>query len=201
MTRAALFAAVAALVLASGCDAGGPRGGGQGESGAPALAPVPLRADEAPDGLELDPDGTGPIDSLRQILPPRSRFPDLQPVPERIRDAFREGFERAFADPGGKRTATSSAVRFADPLSAAAFLTYLRSLPVGGNAASAEDVPATGLGEEGYGWHVEVPESESSGFGWRTGDLVLTLSLAGPIGQAGTDAALALAERIDVRLD
>jgi hypothetical protein len=188
------------LVLGPSCDSGGPSADGERDGGASALSSVPLRAAEAPRGLELDPAGTGPIDSLRQILPPRSHFPNLQPVPDRVRDAFRDGFERAFTDPKGEGAVTSSAVRFADPVSAASFLSYLRGLPVGGNAAAVEDVRAEGLGEEGYGWHLEVPESESSGYGWRAGDLVLTLSLAGPIGRAGQDAALALAARIDGRL-
>ena len=188
------------VVLGVSCDGGGPsRGGGSDHEGS-ALSSVPLRSGEAPQGLRLDPGGTGPIGVLREILPPRARFPNLRPVPDRIREAFRDGFERAFADPSGDRAATSSAVRFADPLSAAAFLAYLHELPVGGNATAAEDVDAAGLGEEGYGWNIEVPESESSGFGWRSGDLVLTLSLAGPIGDAGPEAALELAERIDGRL-
>jgi hypothetical protein len=192
--------AAAVLLLGPSCDGGGPSRDEAGDEGASALSSAPLRAAEAPRGLELDPAGTGPIESLRQILPPRSRFPNLQPVPDRVREAFRDGFERAFTEPRGEGAVTSSAVRFADPVSAASFLSYLGGLPVGGNAAVVEDVPAEGLGEEGYGWHLEVPESESSGFGWRAGDLVLTLSLAGPIGQAGPDAALALAERVDGRL-
>jgi hypothetical protein len=201
VSRAALCAVAATVVvLAASCDEGGPSGAGGRDAEGSAMSSVPLRPGEAPRGLRLDPEGTGPVGSLGEILPPRTRFPNLRPVPARIKEAFRDGFERAFVDPDGEGAATSSAVRFADPLSAAVFLTYLRELPVGGNASAAEDVPVAGLGEEGYGWHVEVPESESSGFGWRSGDLVLTLSLAGSLGEAGPETALELAERIDGRL-
>jgi hypothetical protein len=196
----AITAVLLLLFLGAACDGDGGANGDPGAERGSALAAAPLRTGEAPEGLEIDPRATGPIASLRQILPPRKRFPNVPPLPDRLREAFRDGFERGFAASGGGSSVTSSAVRFADPGSAAAFLAYLHLLPVGGNAAEAEDVPADGLGEEGYGWHLEVPGSESAGFGWRAGDLVLTVTLSGPIGEAGPDAALEVAQRVDDRL-
>jgi hypothetical protein len=83
---------------------------------------------------------------------------------------------------------------------ASELVAYLRLLPVGGHAATPQEVPATGLGEEGYGWHLLVPENESSGYVWRSGDLVASVTLSGPVGRAGPEAALPLAERVDGRL-
>jgi len=192
-------AAILVFALASACDDGdgGPAPARDEQAGS-GLASAPLRAPEIPDGLEPAPEGTGPIGSIREVLPPRRRFPNLPPLPEELREAFRDGYRRAFASP--EVNLSSTVVRLADSIAASAFLAYLRELPVGGNAATAVEVPATGLGEEGYGWHLEVPGSESSGFTWRTGDLVATITMSGPIGEADPDAALPLAERVDGRL-
>jgi hypothetical protein len=187
---------LALVVLTVGCD--GPDGGpGPPEGGGgSALAPVTLRVGEVPNGFEQT--GAGPIVSIQGVLPPRRRFPNLPQLPEGLRDGFVEGYRRSFTGENG--AASSTAVRMADPTAASALVAYLRLLPVGGHAATPEEVPATGLGEEGYGWHLLVPENESSGYVWRSGDLVATVTLSGPVGGAGPEASLPLAERVDARL-
>ena len=192
MSRALALALVALTVA---CD--GPEGGpGPSEDGRSTLAPVVLRAGEVPDGLE--PVRSGPIGSIGEVLPPRRRFPNLPPLPEGLREAFVEGYRRSFA--GGDGAASSTVVRMSDPTTASALVAYLRLLPVGGHAATPTEVPATGLGEEGYGWHLLVPQNESSGYVWRSGDLVTSVTLSGPVGRAGPEASLPLAERVDGRL-
>jgi hypothetical protein len=189
--------ALALVALTVSCD--GPDGGaGPSDDGGSTLAPVVLRAGEVPGGLEPDPTGTGPIASIRGVLPPRRRFPNLPALPDGLREAFVEGYRRSFAGPGG--AASSTVVRMADPAVASALVAYLRLLPVGGQAGTPEEVPATGLGEEGYGWRLLVPRRESSGYVWRSGDLVAAVTLSGPVGRAAPEASLALAERVDERL-
>jgi hypothetical protein len=189
--------ALALVALTVACD--GPDGGsGPSDDGGSALAPVVLRAGEVPEGLEPDPTGTGPIASIRDVLPPRRRFPNLPPLPDGLAEGFVEGYRRSFAGPDG--AASSTVVRMADPTVASALVAYLRLLPVGGHAGTPEEVPATGLGEEGYGWRLLVPRRESSGYVWRSGDLVAAVTLSGPVGRAAPEASLSLAEQVDERL-
>ena len=189
--------ALALVVLAVACD--GPDGGeapGDPNDAGSALPSVVLGEDEISEGLE--PAGEGPIASIQGVLPPRQRFPNLPPLPEGLQRRFQEGYRRAFA--GGGRTASSTVVGMSNAAAASELVAYLRLLPVGGHAATPQEVPATGLGEEGYGWHLLVPENESSGYVWRSGDLVASVTLSGPVGRAGPEAALPLAERVDGRL-
>jgi hypothetical protein len=189
--------AIALVAVTVACD--GPDGGsGPSDDGGSALAPAVLRAGEVPEGLEPDPTGTGPIASIRDVLPPRRRFPNLPPLPDGLAEGFVEGYRRSFAGPDG--TASSTVVRMADPTVASALFAYLQLLPVGGHAGTPEEVPATGLGEEGYGWRLLVPRRESSGYVWRSGDLVAAVTLSGPVGRAAPEASLSLAERVDERL-
>ncbi|MGH2675298.1 MAG: hypothetical protein ACRDKA_12355 [Actinomycetota bacterium] len=197
MTR---WLGIAALVLlvTSACDGESGELTPPDEPNGSGAASLPLRSGEVPGGLEPDPSGTGPIRSIRDVLPPPRRLPNVPPLPDGLRGAFVEGYRRAFAGP--EATASSTVVRLEDAQAAAEFLAYVRLLPVGGNAATVEELPATGLGEEGYGWHLRVPESESSGFAWRAGDTVATLTFSGPVGRAGPEVSLPLAERVDGRL-
>ena len=192
MSRALALVLVALTVACDGPD-GGP---GPSENGDSTLAPVVLRAGEVPEGLE--PEQAGPIGSIRGVLPPRRRFPNLPPLPDGLREGFVEGYRRAFAGPDG--SASSTVVRLADSTVASALVGYLRLLPVGGHAATPEEVAAAGLGEEGYGWRLLVPRGESSGYVWRSGDLVAAVTLSGPVGRAGPETSLPLAERVDERL-
>jgi hypothetical protein len=187
--------AIALVALTVACD--GPDGGsGPSDDGGSGLAPVVLRAGEVPEGLE--PDQAGPIASIRDVLPLRRRFPNLPPLPDGLAEGFVEGYRRSFAGPDG--AASSTVVRMADPTVASALVAYLQLLPVGGHAGTPEEVPATGLGEEGYGWRLLVPRRESSGYVWRSGDLVAAVTLSGPVGWANSEASLSLAERVDERL-
>ena len=188
---------VVVAVLAVACD--GPDGRPEppeGEDAGSAFAAVVLTDDEVPGGLETA--GEGPIASIGGLLPPRRRDPGLPPLPEGLRGSFVEGYRRSFA--GDRGAASSTVVRMSDPGAASGLLNYLRLLPVGGHAAEPVEVPATGLGEDGYGWHLLVPENESSGFVWRVGEVIASVTLSGPVGAAGPDVSLPLAERVDGRL-
>ncbi|MGH2655352.1 MAG: hypothetical protein ACRDIZ_01400 [Actinomycetota bacterium] len=192
MSRALALALVALTVACDGPDGGS----GPSDAGGSGLAPVVLRAGEVPEGLE--PDQAGPIASIRDVLPLRRRFPNLPPLADGLAEGFVEGYRRSFAGPDG--AASSTVVRMADPTVASALVAYLRLLPVGGHAGTPEEVPATGLGEKGYGWRLLVPRRESSGYVWRSGDLVAAVTLSGPVGRANPEASLPLAERVDERL-
>ena len=195
MSRALTLVLIAAAVACDGPDGGSPNPPDQGGDGS-ALASVALGEDEVPEGLE--PAEQGPISSIQGVLPPRRRDPNLPPLPEGVRGSFAGGYRRSFV--GEDRSASSTVVRMTDASAASDLLTYLELLPVGGHAADPADVQATGLGEEGFGWHLLVPESESSGFVWRSGALVASVTLSGPIGAAGPNASLPLAGRVDRRL-
>jgi hypothetical protein len=174
------------------------------EEAASALEDVPLREDEAPDGLEPSDQGMGPIRSLREVLPPRSLFPNLPPTPVALVRAFEGGFEVVYVRTGGEEapaSAASSAIRFADEGAASGFVSYFREVQVGaGREPERTEFPVAGLGDEGFGWHQEEPLAESSTVVWRSGSLVLTVTLSGPTGSATPDRALSLARRMDARL-
>jgi hypothetical protein len=174
------------------------------EEAASILEDVPLREDEAPDGLEPSDRGTGPIESLREVLPPRSLFPNLPPIPVALARAFDGGFEVVYVRAGGREgpaSAASSAIRFADEGEASGFLSYFREVQVGaGRGPERTEFPVTGLGDEGFGWHQEEPLAESSTVVWRSGSLILTVTLSGPTGAATPERALSLARRMDARL-
>jgi hypothetical protein len=174
------------------------------EEAASALEDVPLREDEAPDGLEPSDRGTGPIESLREVLPPRSLFPNLPPIPVALSRAFEGGFEVVYlraGGGGGPASAASSAIRFADEGAATGFMSYFREVQVGaGRGPERVEVPVSGLGDEAFGWHQEEPLAESSTVVWRSGSLVLTVTLSGSIGSGTADRALSLARRMDARL-
>ena len=190
--------ALALVVLAVACD--GPDGGGDEprdpENAGSALAPMVLGENEVSEGLE--PAGEGPIASIQGVLPPRQRFPNLPPLPDGLQRKFQEGYRRTFAGRG--RTASSTVVGMSNEAAASELVAYLRLLPVGGHAATLQEIPAAGLGEEGYGWHLLVPENESSGYVWRSGDLVASVTLSGPVDSAGPEASLPLAGRVDGRM-
>jgi hypothetical protein len=202
--RRAVVLAVAAVLL-SGC--GGDREAGSDdrvEEAASELEDVPLREDEAPDALEPSEEGTGPIASLRGVLPPRSAFPNLPPIPGSIRRAFEGGYQvlyvRAEGGPG-PASAASSVIRFGSSDRAGAFLAYLREVQVGaGRGPERVEVSVSDLGEEAFGWHLEEPFGESSTVVWTSGDLVLTVALGGRAGSAAPERAAALARTIDRRL-
>jgi hypothetical protein len=174
------------------------------EEAASTLEDVPLREDEAPDGLEPSDRGTGPIESLRALLPPRSLFPNLPPIPVVLARAFEGGFQVVYVPAGGEEgpaSAASSAIRFADGKAASGFRSYFREVQVGaGRGPERTEFSVTGLGDEGSGWHQQEPLAESSTVVWRSGNLVLTVTLSGPIGSATPERALALARRMDARL-
>jgi hypothetical protein len=174
------------------------------EEAASVLEDVPLREDEAPDGLEPSDRGTGPIESLREVLPPRSLFPNLPPIPVVLSRAFEGGFQIVYvraAGEGGPASAASSAIRFADEGAASGFITYFREVQVGaGRGPERSEFSVTGVGDEGFGWHQEEPLAESSTVVLRSGGLVLTVTLSGPIGTATPERALSLARRMDARL-
>ena len=199
--RALALSLTVALAACGGPDE--PLAGGPGSD----LAEVPLRPAEAPGGLDADEEAGGPIGSLREVLPPRSAAPQLLPLAKEVRRGFLGGYEtlyRGSPEEGPTRVA-SSALRFADPETAARFLDYLREVQtgettVGSSRQDIELLEAPNLGDEGYGWHRVAPGGETSGCSWRRGDLVLTLTLGGPVGRAAAATTLELARTVDSRL-
>ena len=201
MRRAVALSLLAGALVACG----GPDGGGSSADGGSELADLALRPEEAPEGLELDEDASGERALLRDVLPPESSSPHLPPLAKPVRRAFEGGYDARYVGTGqaGPTSLASSALRFADADSATAFLDYLRqvhSLRSTREVGSVELVETPGLGEEGYGWHRRVPGAETSGCSWRRGELVLTLTLGGPLGRAGPEAAIELAGTVDARL-
>lgn len=166
------------------------------------LADLALRPDETPEGLSLDEEVSGPIDLLREVLPPPSDAPQLPPLAKPVRRGFLGGYETVYG--GGEATVThiaSSVLRFSEAAHAAAFLTYLREIQTDALSVGASEIVETpGLGEEGYGWHRSAPGGETSGSSWRRGDLVFNLTLAGRLGEAAAARAVELARLIDQRL-
>jgi hypothetical protein len=173
------------------------------EEAASALEDVPLQEEEVPEGLEPNDGATGPIGSLREVLPPRSLLPNLPPLPGQLPEAFRGGFETGYrrGEDGGPASVASSAIRFSGPDPASGFVSYLREVQVGaGRGPARTEVPVASLGEEAFGWYTEEPLGESSTVVWRTGDLVLTVSAGGPIGSASPERAVALARTVQRRV-
>lgn len=190
------------VILAAAC---GGSDGSSPEEAASELEELALRADEAPEGLELDEDASGPRLLLRDVLPPQTDSPELPTLPKTVRRAFAGGYDARYVGSGqdGPTSLASSVLRFSDAVNATAFLEYLRevqSLTSTRSVGFSELVEAPGLGEEGYGWHRVAPGAEISGCSWRRGDLVLTLTLGGPPGHAAAAAAIELAGVVDARL-
>jgi hypothetical protein len=204
--RLAAAAALILGVLLPGCDRDAPETPVERrEEEASELEGVPLREGEVPEGLEPSGEGTGPIGSLREVLPPRSALPNRPPIPGQIVLAFRGGFETVYVrggeGGGGTASAASSAIRFSTEDRAAAFMAYLREVQVGSARGPARtEVPVSGVGEEAFGWHTQEPLGESSTMVWRTGDLVLTVSVGGSIGSATPERAAALARTVHRRV-
>jgi len=200
--RAATVLGLVLWVLpACGQDEGGSPGELREET-ASALEDVPLQEEEVPEGLEPNDAATGPIRSLREVLPPRSLLPNLPPLPAQLSEAFRGGFETAYrrGEDRGPASVASSAIRFSGPDPASGFVAYLREVQVGaGRGPERMEVPVSSLGEEAFGWHTAEPLGESSTVVWRTGDLVLTVSAGGSIGSAPPERTVALARTVQRR--
>jgi hypothetical protein len=205
---AVLITSLLVAAFMGACDGEGATGDGSPVDRGSALAGLPLRPDEAPEGLRLREDRSGPVDSLREVLPPREAVPNRRPVSGALAEAFRDGYQTVFAAPDaggatppeGLTSAASTAVRFADGSAAGRFLEYLREVQTGaGQTAGREEIPVQALGEGGFGWHHEVPFAESFGYVWRSGDLVLTVTVGGAIGATDASEVLDLAERVDGR--
>jgi hypothetical protein len=174
------------------------------EQEAESLAGLTLRPDAVPDALEPDEEATGPIGSLRDVLPPRSDAPQLPPLAKSVRRAFLSGYDAVYAgtEEDGPTSLTSSVLRFSEATHASAFLTYLRDVQSEAvMVGSSELLEAPGLGEEGYGWHGQAPGGETSGSVWRRGELVFTLTLGGGLGDVPAERALELARDLDASLD
>jgi hypothetical protein len=203
--RIALLLLVPAVLAVPACGDGPSSPGERRQEAASVLEDVPLQEDEVPGRLEPTEEGTGPIGSLREVLPPRSALPNRPPLPAPLSESFRGGFETVYArgeeGQGGPASASSSAIRFSDPGTASSFVAYLREVQVGaGRGPARVDVPVGDLGDEAFGWHLEEPLGEASTIVWRTGDLVLTVSMGGPIETATPERALGLAQTMHRRL-
>jgi hypothetical protein len=204
--RLVLVGAASALVLASACgsDQGPSRAERREETGSD-LETVPLQDDEVPQGLERSETGTGPVGSLREFVPPRSALPNRPPLPPVLAAAFRGGFQivylRAEGTTEGPASVSSAAIRFSGREPASTFLGYFREVQVGaGRGPERTEVPVSDLGDEGFGWHLEEPFGESSTVVWRSGDLVLTVSVGGATGTADPARSAGLARIVERRV-
>jgi hypothetical protein len=199
-----LVLALAVVLVAAGCDGEEAGRRATAEEVGSELEDVPLREDEAPDGLEPSEQGTGPITSIREVLPPRTSLPNLPPIPAAIREGFEGGYQVVYLraeGESGPASAASSALRFGGEDPARAFLSYFREVQAGaGRGQEREEISVTGLGDGAFGWHLEEPLAESSTVAWRSGDLVLTVTVSGRIGSADPERAVALARTIARRL-
>lgn len=186
-----------ALLMAASC--GGSSETPTEEQGSE-LSRLALQPDEVPDGLELDEDASGAMESLRDVLPPQADAPQLPPLAKEVRRAFLAGYDALYRDEQGETEVTSSVIRFADAGSATAFLSYLRDVQAEAiTAGSSEVIETPGLGDEGYGFHRSAPGAETSGCSWRRADLVFTITLSSTLGQAPAERALDLARLLDER--
>ena len=197
--RALLLATV--VVAAASC-------GGSSESPAEEegneLARLTLQSEDVPDGMELDEDSTGPMGSVREVLPPATDVPHLPRLAKEARRSFIAGYDAVYRAETQEAPAevSSSVVRFGDATSAGAFLDYLQEvqtseITVGSSRAQIEEVAAPSLGEEGYAFHRSTPGGETSGCSWRLGELVFTLTLSGSLGEASVERALELGRLVD----
>jgi len=191
-----------ALLFLAAC--GGSAGEGSDDSGSP-LADLALRPDEAPAGMELDEDASGQLTFFRDVLPPQSDIPQVEPVPKSVRRSFLGGYHARYVgdEESEGRSLSSSVLQFTDPANAASFLDYLREVQSQTSTrevGTVEILETPGLGEEGYGWHRAAPGAETSGCSWRRGDLVVTLTLGGSAGEASPEMANDLAGTVDARL-
>jgi hypothetical protein len=192
------------LLAVPACDDGSASSVERREETASDLADLPLREEEVPEGLVASEEGTGPVASIREVLPPRSALPNETPLPRPISRAFQGGYEVLYLGedgPSGPASAASSVIRFTGEDPASGFVAYLREVEVGaGRGMERVEFPAA-VGDQAFGWHLEVPFGESSTVVWRRADLVLTVALGGGIGSAEPERALALARRVDLRLE
>jgi hypothetical protein len=204
VNRAVTAAVALSLVAGPACDEGTAPTVERREDTASDLADLPLREDEVPEGLAASEEGTGPVASILEVLPPRSALPNETPLPRPISRAFRGGYEVLYLREDGSAapaSAASSVIRFTGENAASGFLAYLREVEVGAGRGPERVEFAAGVGDEAFGWYLEVPFGQSSTVVWRRDDLVLTLALGGRIGSAEPERALALARRVDVRLE
>jgi hypothetical protein len=199
-----LVLALAVVIVAGACDGGEADRRATAEEIGSELEDAPLREDEAPDGLEPSERGTGPITSIREVLPPRTSLPNLPPIPPVIREGFDGGYQVVYLraeGESGPASAASSALRFGGEDSARAFLAYFREVQVGaGRGQEREEITVAGVGDGAFGWHLEEPLAESSTVAWRSGDLVLTVTVSGRIGSADPERAVTLARTVERRL-
>jgi hypothetical protein len=214
--RGLLAVALVVLVACGGDD--GPAAG-EADAEEHPLAGVTLQPEDVPADLEADPQETGPAPGIRALLPRRRQFPSLPPLPDGLAAGFGDGYRAGYAVSGqlgavppppqeGQVTfATSTVARMDEPETAADLFDYLMSLHLGVEAPLPRDeVPAAGLGDERYGWHKgvdisgpEVRGTESFGYVWRRGEMVLTVTLGGAPGAVSSEAARDLAGAVDAR--
>lgn len=211
-----LAVALATLVACGGDD--GPAAGGDDTEEHP-LAGLTLQPEDVPDGLEADPEETGPAPGIRALLPRRRLFPSLPPLPDGLAAGFRDGYRAGFAvasqlgstppppEEGEVTFATSTVAGMDEQGTASDLFDHLQSLHLGVEAPlPREEVPAAGLGDEAYGWHKgvdiagpEVRGTESFGYVWLRGEMVFTVTLGGAPGAVSSEAARELADAVDAR--
>jgi hypothetical protein len=159
-----------------------------------------LQREDVPQGLVLDADASGPVEELADAFQVKG---GLDPP---VEEGFVEGRENTFVSarppqPGQLGFAGSLALLFEDEADAREFMAFSRTFQLE-DAPVADELPADGLGEAGYGVHYPPDRrgNESYGYVWRVDDLVVTVAVGGPAGSTDAVRTLALAEIVDSRI-
>jgi hypothetical protein len=119
---------------------------------------------------------------------------------------FVAGRENTYVSPGSPQPGElgfvgSLALLFADERDAREFMGFSKEFQVE-EAPVADELPADGLGDAGYGVHYPPDRegNESYGYVWRVGTVVLTVAVGGPAGSTDAGGTLSLAEIVDDRV-
>jgi hypothetical protein len=159
-----------------------------------------LAPEDVPPGLVLDERASGTIKELGDAFRVKGGLdPDVV-------KGFVAGRENTYVSPGSPQPGQvgfvgSLALLFADERDAREFMAFSKEFQVE-EAPVADELPADGLGEAGYGVHYPPDRegNESYGYVWRVGTVVLTVAVGGPAGSTDAGGTLSLAEIVDDRV-
>jgi hypothetical protein len=164
------------------------------------LADLVLTPEDVPSGLVLNPRASGSIDRLDDAFRVKG---GLDPS---VAGGFVGGRENTFVSPGSPQPGQlgfvgSLALLFATQQDAREFMAFSKEFQVE-EAPVADELPADGLGDAGYGVHYPPDQegNESYGYVWRVGAVVLTVAVGGPAGSTDAAGTLSLAEIVDDRV-
>lgn len=159
-----------------------------------------LAPEDVPPGLVLDQRASGAIEELGDAFRVEG---GLDP---NVVKGFVAGRENTYVSPDSPQPGRlgfvgSLALLFTDEHDAREFMAFSKEFQVE-EAPVADELPADGLGDAGYGVHYPPDQqgNESYGYVWRVGTVVLTVAVGGPAGSADAGGTLSLAEIVDDRV-